>query len=146
MIRINGNISLGNYDGFVTLYNEAGRLYKNNGLQNYGLDFLLIYDFVSARSKESLSVAVCDHYLKGNEPDEAFRYLKLLKEQELPAEDAKQILIRMGIKMALKDYKSAPQTDPDIFVEKYTDSDEWFANFAKSYLKEWNRLKKEDRR
>jgi hypothetical protein len=61
-------------------------------------------------------------------------------------ENAKEILKSLGQEMAIRDYGSEPLNDPAILLEKYTGGDKWFANFALFYMKEWKRVKMENRR
>jgi hypothetical protein len=146
VIKIDGDVSLGNYDGFVNRYKEAGQFYTKNGLQKFGLVFVPLYDYISARSRESLTLSVSEYYIKVNDPDEAFRYLRFLRKEEFPAGNAREILMSAGKETAVKDFASHPDQDPVKLAEKYTEGDEWFVTFVKSYLKEWKRLKSEDGR
>jgi len=143
MIKIDGDVSLGLYPGFVDLYLEAGKFHERNSLQQFGLAYLPLVDYVTNKSKEQLTVSIVYYYISKQEISEAFRYLKLLRLQGYPVENAKELLKSMGQRMALKDYRSEPLKDPAIFIEQYTGGDKWFANFAISYMKEWKRVKKE---
>jgi hypothetical protein len=70
--------------------------------------------------------------------------LKLLKSQGYQAKNAKELMKNIGQGMAEHDYKSEAKKDPSVLIEQYTEGDKWFATFAVSFLKEWERWKIED--
>jgi hypothetical protein len=143
MMKIDGNISLEFYPGILTQYTEAGKFYESNSLQRFGLVYLPFIDYVTDKSKEQFTLSIVTYYQNSKEITEAFRYLKLLRQQGYPANKAKDLLRSAGQGMALKDYKSGPLKDPAVLIEQYTGGDEWFANFALFYLKEWQKVKSE---
>jgi hypothetical protein len=143
MIKIDGNVSLEIYNGLVNLYMVAGKFYERNFLQQFGLNYLPLVDYVTSKSKEQLTLSIVNFYNNNKEYAEAFRYLKLLKKQGYPAKNAKELLKYIGQAMALTDYKSDPLKDPEILVDKYTGGDKWFTTFALFYLKEWKKIKYE---
>jgi len=143
MIKIDGDVSLGIYPGLVNLYLEAGKFYEKNSLQQFGLVYLPLFEYVSTKSKDQLTLGMVNYYVNGQEVSEAFRYLKLLRIQGFPAGNAKELLKSLGQRMAVNDFKSDPLKDPSILIEQYTGGDQWFAIFAVSYMKEWKRVNNE---
>jgi hypothetical protein len=143
MIKIDGDVSLGIYPGLVNLYLEAGKFYEKNSLQQFGLVYLPLFEYVSNKSKDQLTLGIVNYYYNKQEVSEAFRYLKLLKTEGYPAANAKELLKSIGQVMAEKDYRYEPLKDPLILIEQYTGGDQWFANFAAGYMKEWKRVKSE---
>jgi hypothetical protein len=140
MIKLDGYVSLELFSGFVNQYLEAGKFHERNTLQQFGLVYLPLFDYVTNKSKDQLTLSVINYYMYNKVIAEAFRYLKLLKKQTYPPDTAKELLKSMGQKMAAKDHQSEPMKDPSVFIEQYTNGDKWFANFAVSYMKEWKRL------
>jgi hypothetical protein len=136
-------ILIGNFPEGVGAYNEADGIYRNANLDRFLPEPSALYDYIASRSNLSLVRYMIDLSQKQNNLNEAMHYLGLMRHLQCSASEAKDVMQDLAKKVAQQDFNNDPSGDPVILSRKSTQGDDWFANFERSYLIEWKRLKKE---
>ena len=91
-------------------------------------------DFAEVRNNVGLYKACLDHYVNSTQYREAFKYLQVLKENNMSPKECRAQQEATGEGLSFEDRtKSQPKSE---LVLAYTGDDKWFRYFRKSYLKQ----------
>ncbi len=143
LILISNDLTMNEFEKAVPAYIDLGNFYTLNKLQRFGLEYKSLYEFTAEKDQLQLTGSAMNYYLGKGAHREAFRYLQLLKKQGEQKNRTKESQVRLGKSFAEEDFKKDPLADPGKSANKYSDGDQWFGNFASSYVSAWKKLKKE---
>lgn len=132
------------YDSVVSRYADAARFFDQGRLSRFGLSCEPLYDYVYRNENGLLTTAALRYYLAGNKPDEALRYLEMLRLEAVPEKNVKEEIRQLSAKLAERDFSLFPDTDPAFTVVKYTGDLPGYSKFRFFYLYRWNELRNSD--
>ena len=95
----------GQYEKAISGYLEMEHFFTSENIGRFGLDCNPMYDYVSERSRQELTIGAFLYFQGKNDLQEAFRYLKLLRLEDYPRKYARQFLEWLGKEYAGKDFR-----------------------------------------
>ena len=126
----------GQYEKAISGYLEMEHFFTSENIGRFGLDCNPMYDYVSERSRQELTIEAFLYFQGKNDLQEAFRCLKLLRLEDYPRKYARQFLEWLGKEYAGKDFRDQPDKDPVVLVRSYTGRDSWMKRFRVVYYQE----------
>jgi hypothetical protein len=134
-------VSMGRFKDAVVGYLELEDYNRAHDIGRFGFPVLPMFDFISNRSARDLTLQAFLYFEEKPDPDQAFRYLKLLRLQDYPRKDARPFLEWTGKEYAARDFRDQPDMDPVILVRSHTGSDPWMKRFRFAYYSEAQHLR-----
>jgi len=129
--NINKNIESKNYDRVIDLFLELDQHYKKDNIKRYGLEEPDLYGFVRSQKNHILTDAATSYFIRSGQYENAFNYLRLLKQQDVASKDTRKLQqeIGEGLSTLIKDKK---------FNDKNLEAvlggnDKWYRYLQKAY-------------
>ncbi|MCX6306569.1 MAG: hypothetical protein NT040_16515 [Bacteroidetes bacterium] len=135
-------VASGSYAEAVTTLAGNQQAYQLQKLGRFGIQMADIYDFIRDRNNPYFTERAVSFYLVQGKLPEAVRFLRLAREQDLPAVYCALLQEELGEKLAVQDYAESHEADVIQKVAAYFPADKWYDAFRKSYLGKWNVLVK----
>jgi hypothetical protein len=126
----------GQYEKAIMGYLEMEHFFTLENIRRFALESKPMYDYVSERSRQELTVGAFLYFQGKKDLQEGFRYLKLLRLEDYPVKNAKPFLEWLGKEYAEKDFRDQPDEDPVTLVRNYTGRDKWMRRFRVEYYQE----------
>jgi len=133
------SIAAGEFDYGIRILAMNEKYYASGRIDNFGIPFISMYDFVLKKGNPFLSAKALDYWIFNNNPGEAFRYLLLMQVQGLTVDRSIPYQEKLARLMAARDKLVYPRTDPQSLLKQYTSSNPWMNRFSSVYLMEWNK-------
>jgi hypothetical protein len=131
----------GQYEQAIYDYPAMEQFFYSDSIKRFGIEFVPLYNYIHEKSLPELTLQAFLYYQDKNDPEEAFRYLKLLRLQDYPRKFARPYLEDMGKAFADKDFKSHPDTTPLSLVRQYVGTDKWMKRFRFAYYSKAQHLR-----
>jgi hypothetical protein len=134
-------VAAGRFKDAVTGYLELEDYNRAHDIGRFGFPILPIFDYIRNRSVQELTLQAFLYFKEKPDPEQATRYLKLLRLQDYPRKNAKPFLEWLGKEYAGKDFRDQPDKDPVVLVRSYTGRDPWMKRFRFAYYSEAQHLR-----
>ncbi len=134
-------ILAGRYKDAVTSLQELENYNRTHDIGRFGFSIIPMFDFIRSRSIQYLTFEAVLYFRGKQDPDQAFRYLKLLRLQDYPRRSVKEPLEWVGREIAKKDFADRPDQDPVGLVRNFTGNDKWMKRFRFAYYSEAQHLR-----
>jgi hypothetical protein len=123
--------------GYLNLenYNRA------HDIGRFGFPILPMFEYIRNLSVQELTLQAFLYFEGKPDPEQAYRYLKLLRLQDYPRKNAKPFLEWLGKEYAGKDFRDQPDKKPVDLVRRYTGRDQWMKRFRFAYYSETQHLR-----
>ncbi len=128
------SLDTGKYDRALEQYVRLEKYYSENNLKNYAIEPVLLNDVVKSVALPDFTDAVCRYYIKQKDYRQAFYYLSVLKEQNVPSKNVKDLQVLLGSLLAQND--SALAANPREMVREYTGGEKWYRYFRYAYMQQ----------
>lgn len=122
------------YEQAVEQYIRIEDYYVSNNLKNYSVDPVHLKDVVKSAGQTGFTIAACQYYLAQKDYKLSFYYLSLLRVQEIPPKNVKDLQLILGTVLAQHD--SFRTAAPKTRVREYTCGEKWFRYFRTAYLQQ----------
>ena len=129
------------YEKAVHDYQLMEDFYNSNSIRRFGIANVPLYNYIREKSIPELTLQAFLYYQGKNDPEAAFRYLKLLRLEDYPRKFARPYQEDMGKAFADKDFKVQPETKPVSLVRQYVGTDHWMKRFRFGYYSEAQHLR-----
>ncbi|NOX85019.1 MAG: hypothetical protein GXO86_03485 [Chlorobi bacterium] len=126
------SLDSGDYSRAVKQYIRLEKYYSENNLKNYNLQPVLLDDVVKSVALPAFTDAVCKYFIKQKNYKQAFYYLSVLKEQNVPSKNVKDLQVLLGSLLAQND--STLNDNPKARVREYTGGEKWYRYFRLAYM------------
>jgi hypothetical protein len=139
--QVEVSISAARYKDAITGFLQMENFTRSHDIGSFGLSVPPMFDYISNRSVQDLTLQAFLYFKEKHELEQAFRYLKLLRLQDYPRRSAKEPLEWLGRELAGQDFTDRPDQDPVGLVKLYTGTDKWMRSFRMKYYEEATRLR-----
>jgi hypothetical protein len=126
----------GQFEKAIAGYLDMEHFFTSKNIGRFGLGCIPVYDYVSERSRQELTIGAFLYFQGKTDLQEALRYLKLLRLEDYPGKNARPFLEWLGKEYAAKDFRDQPDEDPVTLVRNYTGRDKWMKRFRVEYYQE----------
>jgi hypothetical protein len=134
-------VTAGRFKDAVTGYLELETYNRAHDIGRFGFPILPMFDYIRNRSVQELTLQAFLQFKGKPEPEQAYRYLKLLRLQDYPRKNARPFLEWLGKEYAGKDFRDQPEKKPVDLVRSYTGRDQWMKRFRFAYYSEAQHLR-----
>jgi hypothetical protein len=131
----------GQFEKAIAGYLDMEHFFTSKNIGRFGLGCKLMYDYVSERSRQELTIRAFLYFQGKNGLQEALHYLKLLRLEDYPRKNARPFLEWLGKEYAGKDFHDQPDKDPVALVRSYTGKDNWMKRFRVAYYSQAQNLR-----
>jgi tetratricopeptide (TPR) repeat protein len=139
--RVEVCVTAGRFKDAVTGYIELEDYNRAHDIGRFGFPILPMFDYIRNRSIQELTLQAFLYFEGKPYPEQAYRYLKLLRLQDYPRKDARPFLEGLGKEYAGKDFRDQPDKEPVDLVRSYTGRDQWMKRFRFAYYSEAQHLR-----
>ncbi len=130
----------GRYDTALTLLWENEKIRMEYNLSQLGCNPVSLFDFVSSGNNPYLILQTALFYQARGDDRTAFRFLCLLRNEDLQPGTTRTIQEQLAENLAQLDYSVPSLTSSGKKEITELPDEKWLRFFRESYLKEWNRL------
>ena len=134
-------VTIGRFKDAVTDYLELEGYNRAHDIGRFGFPILPMFDYIRNQSIQELTLQAFLYFEGKPDPEQAYRYLKLLRLQDYPRKDARPFLEGLGKEYARKDFRDQPDKEPVDLVRSYTGRDPWMKRFRFAYYSEAQHLR-----
>jgi len=134
-------IAAGRFKDAVAGYLDLENYNRTHDIGRFGFPILPMFDYIQNRSVRELTLQAFLYFQEKPDPEQAYRYLKLLRLQDYPRKNAKPFLEWLGKEYAGKDFRDQPDKEPVDLVRSYTGKDPWMKRFRFAYYSEAQHLR-----
>jgi len=128
------------YSKAVAQYRKAESNYKEFDLkEKFNIIQKPIIDFFVESNDTGFFLYGINMFYSNKDYDDAFMLLEMLRSKNYPAEKTEEIQKKLGNKLAIRDKIKDENSNFRINILKYTEGEEFFSYFSKSYRKTWRR-------
>ncbi len=128
-----------NYKSAVGTYISAERYYEVQKIKEYGINHILLFDFIQKSYSDFIIYAV-GFYTHNKEYDKALDLLRELSRRHTKSKYTKEMQMILATDMASKDFRIDPKGNYKSYIIKYTGGNGFFKYFKKAYKKQWKKL------
>ncbi len=139
--QVEVRVITGRFKDAITGFLELENYNRSHDIGRFGVSILPMFDYIRSRSIQDLTLEAVLYFKGKQDPDQAFRYLKLLRLQDYPRRSAREPLEWSGREIAKKDFTDRPDQDPVGLVRNYTSNDKWMKRFRFAYYSEAQHLR-----
>jgi len=136
-------VSLGNFREAIQRVSDNERFYRNTELDNLGVPFISMLDFVANSSRIPMYKEALSYFLKGGDAFSAWSCLTWMKRDGVDSRETKDQQEQVGSALSVRDFELFPDGDPEVRIRSYTAGNRWFLNFAQAYTGRWQQLQSE---
>jgi len=128
-----------NYKSAVGTYISAERYYEVQKIKEYGINHILLFDFIQKSYSDFIIYAV-GFYTHNKEYDKALDLLRELSRRQTKSKYTKEMQTVLATETASKDFRIDPKGNYKSYIVKYTGGNKFFKYFKKAYKKQWKNL------
>ncbi len=139
MEKLIGILNREQWEEAISLYQTIDRLSSTQSLFMWGVERTELSEFITHQKNTDFLLVGFEHFYEKKQYDDAFKMLENLKSLKFPAETTHEQQIKLGNKLAVRDKIANPGANFKINILKYTEGDEYFLYFSKSYRKTWRK-------
>jgi len=126
------------HEKFIETHKKLEELSSNYEVIRKMIEPMPLHYLFSVKKNLALIETAVKDYQSKDEFATALKLLKVLYANNYSDRDTKVIQQNLATRMAYVDRQmSSPNTDPKVIVENYTDGNEWYKYFTKTYIKNW---------
>lgn len=115
------------------------RLSTTQVLFMWGVERTELSDFIVQYRSSDFVISGFEYFYEKKQYDEAFKMLDNLRTLNYPGVMTKKLQTNLGHKLAVRDKIANPGANFRVNILKYTEGEEYFLYFSKSYRKTWRR-------
>jgi len=138
-ISVNEYIKRNNFKTATTVYMSAEEYYKVQNLKNFGINHILLFDFIQS-SYTSYIIYGVGFYNHNKEFNKALDLLRELSRRKAKKKYSKEAQTSLATDMATHDFGQNPNGNYKSNIARYTAGDKFLKYFKKAYKKQWKRL------
>ncbi len=128
-----------NYKSAVGTYISAERYYEVQKINEYGINHILLFDFIQKSYSDFIIYAV-GFYTHNKDYDKAIDLLRELNRRQTKSKYTKEMQTVLATDMASRDFNIDPKGNYKTYIAKYTGGNKFFKYFKKAYKKQWKNL------
>lgn len=140
MAKIQERTKVGDYGKAIDLYRELTTFYEDNNIHFFGIAHQSLFDFIYKQNNYFLNFGAL-YFIQQENYEHTLKLLRKLENSNFNKKYTKDNQKLLGIRLASRDYKNNPSNNYKANIMNYTAESRWFKYFAKSYKKQWKRLK-----
>jgi len=134
-------VAAGRFKDAVADYLDLENYNRVHDIGRFGFPILPMFDYIQNRSVQELTLQAFLYFMEKPDPEQAYRYLKLLRLQDYPRKNARPFLEWLGKEYAGRDFRNQPDKEPVDLVRSYTGRDPWMKRFRFAYYSEAQHLR-----
>jgi hypothetical protein len=115
------------------------RISSSHLLFMWGVERTPITEFITSYKNIGFILSGFEYFFEVKQYDEAFLMLEHLRKLQYPVAKTEELQKRLGLKLAVRDKIANPTANYRINILQYTEGEEYFLYFSKSYRKFWRR-------
>ncbi len=127
------------WEELISKYKSFAEISTNQYVYMWGVKFVPLEDFILQNNSPSFILAGFDYFYELKEYDKAFLMLDALRKLNFPVNLTSDIQKKIGNKLAVRDKIENQYSNYKINILKYTEGEEYFSYFSKSYRKMWKK-------
>ena len=128
-----------NYKSAVGTYISAERYYEVQKIKNYGINHILLFDFIQ-KSYSDFIIYCVGFYTHNKDYDKALDLLRELSRRKTKRSYTKEMQTVLATETATRDFGIDPKGNYKTYIAKYTGGNKFFKYFKKAYKKQWKNL------
>ncbi len=136
-------VALGNFREAIQRVSDNERFYRNTELENFGVPFVSMLDFVANSSRIPMYEEALIFFSKNGDSFAAWNCLTWLKRDGVDSRDVRDQQEHIGSALSTHDFELFPESDPEVRLRSYTGGNRWFLKFAQAYISRWQQLQSE---
>jgi len=132
-------ISEGQWEQAIQQFLVVDRISSSHLLFMWGVDRTALTEFIVSHKNIEFQLSGFEYFFETKQYDEAFLMLEHLRKMQYPVIKTEDLQKRLGLKLAVRDKIANSAANYKINILKYTEGEEYFLYFSKSYRRTWRR-------
>jgi len=137
--RLQALVENNNWSEAIELFYYLDKLSESQVLFMWGVKRQKLREFIAEQKKKDFLFAGFEYFFDKKLYDDAFEMLEQLRKIGCAAIETVDQQIRLGQKLAVRDKINNPDANFKINILKYTEGEDFFSYFSKSYRKKWRK-------